>query len=132
MSSENKFYQKWWFWAIIGVVILGIIINFSSNPSDSSTDLTGQVTNNNNLEDNSADNLVQEETEVKNCLPNWQCSSWSTCSSGGQQTRICTDSNNCGIADGKLPETQKCTPPTWHEVTVFSGTEDKTTDIFNR
>ncbi len=42
MAEENKFYTKWWFWAIIGVVILGVIINFSSNSSNSSTDSTSQ------------------------------------------------------------------------------------------
>lgn len=41
------------------------------------------------------------------CTPNWQCTAWSTCSSG-VQTRTCTDSNNCGVSTGRPSEVQAC------------------------
>jgi hypothetical protein len=34
------------------------------------------------------------------CTPNWQCTAWSSCTNS-QQTRTCTDSNNCGVTTGK-------------------------------
>ncbi|HEB46993.1 MAG TPA: DUF4352 domain-containing protein, partial [Candidatus Pacearchaeota archaeon] len=36
-------------------------------------------------------------------------SSWSECGASGIQTRICTDSNNCGTLKNKPSETQTCT-----------------------
>jgi hypothetical protein len=45
------------------------------------------------------------------CTPNWSCGSWGTCSNG-QQTRTCTDSNNCGVTTGRPAITQSCTTPT--------------------
>jgi type II secretory pathway component PulJ len=35
----------------------------------------------------------------KNCTPNWQCGEWNLCLNG-QQTKICTDSNDCGKDTG--------------------------------
>lgn len=48
-----------------------------------------------------------------NCTESWSCTSWSTCSSSGIQTRTCTDSNSCGTELGKPAESQGCTyvPP---------------------
>lgn len=43
------------------------------------------------------------------CTENWQCSSWSSCTNN-QQTRTCTDLNNCGTTNNKPIETQSCTP----------------------
>lgn len=42
------------------------------------------------------------------CIPNWQYSTWSTCS-GGTQTRTATDSNNCGVTTGRQALSQSCT-----------------------
>lgn len=39
------------------------------------------------------------------CNPNWQCTAWSACLYN-QQTRTCTDSNNCGVTNPNL--TQSC------------------------
>ena len=39
------------------------------------------------------------------CTPNWQCSNWSACT-GLQQTRTCTDLNNCNTTNGKPLLTQ--------------------------
>jgi len=41
------------------------------------------------------------------CTPNWQCGSWGACSNG-QQTRTCTDSNNCGVTTNKPQVAQSC------------------------
>ena len=56
------------------------------------------------------------------CTPNWQCSEWSACVSG-QQTKTCTDSNNCGVTTGKPVESQACTAtctPNW-QCSVWSA-----------
>ena len=121
--TENKFYHKWWFWAIVGVVILGIIINFSSNSPTGSVIQEG-------VQDSSQNDLIQEEVQESVCISNWQCDSWSKCSDFGTQARICSDTNNCKNGTGKPFESQSCTPPSWHEVTFFSGTDTKTTDTF--
>jgi hypothetical protein len=44
------------------------------------------------------------------CSPSWQCANWTTCSCSGNQTRSCTDSNNCGTQSGKPAETETCNP----------------------
>jgi hypothetical protein len=42
------------------------------------------------------------------CVENWQCGSWTTCSSGSQ-TRSCGDTNNCGTINNKPITSQSCT-----------------------
>lgn len=42
------------------------------------------------------------------CTESWTCSSWGACS-GGQQTRVCVDSNNCGTTTTRPAITQTCT-----------------------
>ncbi|MBT9169431.1 MAG: hypothetical protein DDT19_02791 [Syntrophomonadaceae bacterium] len=47
------------------------------------------------------------------CVPDWQCSDWQplpetiACGQPFTQTRTCTDSNNCGIEEGKPTDTQE-------------------------
>ncbi|MBI2667523.1 Ig-like domain-containing protein [Candidatus Woesearchaeota archaeon] len=41
------------------------------------------------------------------CTESWSCTSYSACSNG-QQTRTCTDSNNCGTTNNKPAESQSC------------------------
>lgn len=41
------------------------------------------------------------------CTENWTCSSWGSCSNN-QQTRTCTDNNNCGTTINKPITTQNC------------------------
>jgi hypothetical protein len=43
-----------------------------------------------------------------NCKPDWKCSNWGICY-GGQQTKTCTDSNNCDLGTGEPALTQPCT-----------------------
>ncbi len=47
------------------------------------------------------------------CTPNWSCADWQplpetiACGKAFTQTRTCTDSNNCGIDEGKPIEQQE-------------------------
>ena len=43
----------------------------------------------------------------RRCNPDWQCSGWSECANG-QQTRTCSDLENCGTSSGKPAESQLC------------------------
>lgn len=79
---------------IIGLIILGII------SSSSSIDTNNYNSNEINQESNS---------QVNDCVPDWQCASWSECSEFGKQTRTCQDNNNCGTNPGKPAVTQTCT-----------------------
>ncbi|MBP7708183.1 hypothetical protein KA107_00735 [Candidatus Pacearchaeota archaeon] len=46
------------------------------------------------------------------CASNWSCASWAVCSSAGNQTRVCTDLNNCTSPTIAKPiESQTCMPP---------------------
>jgi len=47
---------------------------------------------------------------TSSCTENWTCASWSTCING-QQTRACTDQNECGTTKNKPNETQDCVAP---------------------
>jgi hypothetical protein len=42
------------------------------------------------------------------CEENWTCSEWSECSPQGVQTRVCSDTNNCGTTENKPSETRSC------------------------
>ena len=42
------------------------------------------------------------------CTTNWHCNTWNTCINS-QQTRICTDLNNCGVLTEKPSILQSCT-----------------------
>ena len=56
---------------------------------------------------------IQQNTQQiaqNTCTPNWQCGDWTTCANS-QQTRTCTDSNNCGNTNGKPVLTQSCNMP---------------------
>ncbi|MFZ5365168.1 MAG: hypothetical protein ACOZBH_03150 [Patescibacteria group bacterium] len=41
------------------------------------------------------------------CQPSWSCTNWSSCANCFQ-TRVCTDSHNCGTTSGKPAESQSC------------------------
>lgn len=66
-----------------------------------------------------------QQTSQNICTPNWQCTSWSTCSNSNQ-TRTCTDQNNCGNNNGKPILTQSCSlPPTCNLVGKQVGGQGK-------
>lgn len=61
-----------------------------------------------------ADSTIYDDSDnyftiaaATSCAPVWSCGTWSTCVSG-QQTRTCTDANNCGTTTGKPALTQTC------------------------
>lgn len=67
------------------------------------------ATDNQNTIDNTTINTNQA------CAESWTCASWSTCLNG-QQTRTCTDRNNCGTNNLKPMVQQTCTAscsPDW-------------------
>ena len=45
--------------------------------------------------------------EYQGCTEDWSCSAWSNCIDG-QQTRTCSDTNNCGTTNNKPVEGQSC------------------------
>ena len=63
-----------------------------------------------------ADTTVNGTTPTV-CTENWSCTTYapSTCPISQQQTRTCTDLENCGTTTNKPAETQSCTyvPPWW-------------------
>jgi len=48
-----------------------------------------------------------EEDSVKCTNEDWDCDEWNSCS-GGNQTRVCTDNNDCGTTLDKPVEIQNC------------------------
>ena len=54
-----------------------------------------------------SNNCTATGCQVGSCTPNWTCTSWGSCD-GYQQTRTCTDTNNCGVTTGKPSESQSC------------------------
>lgn len=79
----------------------------------------------------SGQQCVNNQCQGPICTPNWQCTSWSTCS-GNSQSRTCTDSNTCGVTTGKPITVQSCSgscTPNW-QCTTWStcsgGTQSRT------
>jgi hypothetical protein len=61
------------------------------------------------------------------CTPLWSCTNWSECVDGNQ-TRICTKTNNCGsLLSGKPNETRNCTIET-NEEEIIEEDNGNTTD----
>jgi len=53
------------------------------------------------------------------CTPEWSCTAWSECKAG-QQTRTCTDVNNCNTLSGKPEESKPCeVQPGKHDYTLY-------------
>lgn len=53
---------------------------------------------------------VPAPTPPKDCKPNWQCTTWTVCSNF-QQSRTCTDKNNCRVSTDKPIISQPCIMP---------------------
>jgi PGF-pre-PGF domain-containing protein len=51
------------------------------------------------------------------CTENWTCSEWANCKDGSQ-TRVCTDSNDCGSVEQKPVEAQVCEKPFFEQVNL--------------
>jgi len=52
-------------------------------------------------------NSAVRETILSDCTPNWTCTDWGGCFNS-TRSRICTDSNQCGINTGKPNITESC------------------------
>lgn len=74
------------------------------------------------------ENIINNET----CTPNWLCNSWTNCTSN-QQTRICIDTNNCGVFIGKPSESQTCTSSneTQTNQTTSGNSQSQTSNLLN-
>ncbi len=53
------------------------------------------------------DGSQQQQPSQPSCTENWDCGSWSSCYNG-QQTRTCTDKNNCGTSVSKPGTLRTC------------------------
>lgn len=78
------------------VVILLVFISGCTGPSPECSDGTCESRE-------TADSCPED----CGCTPSWQCTTWSDCINE-QQTRACTDLNDCGTNEGKPPEVQTC------------------------
>lgn len=58
------------------------------------------------------------------CTPDWTCTDFSPalCPSSCSQTRVCTDTNSCGVDTGKPAETQSCSGGDCNGVTCDCNT----------
>lgn len=57
------------------------------------------------------------QTINETCIEDWQCGSWSSCVNE-QQTRTCTDSNNCNTTINKSVTSQNCTIQDTNDTTM--------------
>jgi len=62
---------------------------------------------------NTNDNNTNNNTNTNTCTPDWDCGDWLTCVNS-QQTKICTDLNNCGTTTNKPATSQSCCEPKWY------------------
>ncbi len=78
---------------IFTIIVLFLVSVFS---------ITGFVIANNET------NQTNNQGNETNCTENWSCTNWSDCVNENQ-TRICTDINDCNTTDEKPEESQSCT-----------------------
>ena len=57
-SKKKKFYQKWWFWVIVGILVLGVIGMFSEDETEIEPISTDSV----QVEDTAKDTVANTET----------------------------------------------------------------------
>ncbi len=70
----------------------------------------------NSITDNKADLYFRQIAEA--CIENWNCTEWTNCTDG-EQTRTCTDLNDCKTEKNKPEEIQECEV----EETIYSCAE---------
>ncbi len=122
-KKTKKWYKRWYMivaYCFVGLMIIGAIL-----PDTETNQNQGNLALTDNL-DNSYESNVQKiyvcsdgsevgnsndcpEEEIEVCNPNWQCSSWSECSTFGKKSRTCTDINDCGTTTSKPVVSQSCT-----------------------
>lgn len=106
-KKQNWFRKHWMITIFLGLIALGMVSSIFNNLTGNNTN-SGLTGNSIQEQKSIPSNISTIQEEVKTCNPNWQCSSWSDCSSSGTQTRTCTDSNSCGTITSKPEESQTC------------------------
>jgi len=96
-KNKNWFARHWIISIFLGLIVLGM---FGAIFGGDNSNTTGNIVD---------EQDEQEQEGIAQCNTDWSCSSWSECGASGIQTRICTDSNDCGTNSGKPSETQTCT-----------------------
>jgi len=96
----------------------------NSSQSQSATDLNHCDINNDFQLATRNCEMPQNQTNQTLCSSSWTCSSWTTCSNN-QQSRTCSDINNCGNQTNKPIESQSCSSSisTSHHHTSTSNSE---------
>ncbi len=93
----NLTYSNWILWHINGNVRTDVTTLYNFRLFSDTAIFDGFNTSN-----------ITFEIEGNNeCMENWDCSDWSSCSDN-QQSRSCTDLNNCGTENNKPSEQQSC------------------------
>jgi SOS response regulatory protein OraA/RecX len=115
-QTKKTIWTRWYMivlYVFVGLMIIGALLPDSNNSQTN----TNTQNPNSNLNVQSTDNLVNQQNAQTNapasqqisCTPDWQCGSWSACSSSEKQTRECSDENNCGTSSGKPQLSKSCT-----------------------
>lgn len=91
---------------------LDLAVNYT--PSSPSSESGGR-----GKESSSSPPISSSSSISSSCTEKWQCSEWSECASPGVQTRICTDTNDCGTTLKKPSQSQDCKLTTTQTSTNF-------------
>ena len=84
----------------------------SSCPIDCGACRAAQQTGGGSVQTNQPKNQTKTASgQTQSCTESWSCTDWSTCANN-QQSRTCTDANNCGTTTKKPAESQTCTAGT--------------------
>jgi len=102
---KSKYYIPLLILLLIIVVFVGFFINWYVQQQITTLPGTSQEQT---TEPKQTSELTTQEKQPS-CTSSWECSQWSECSTFGEQTRICTDKNNCGVTTNKPIESQACT-----------------------
>ena len=113
MVTEIK--NKNWFrkhWIISIFLVLSVIGSIGTIFEEDSinTQVSNQAENkisSASIAESSQIELTPEKIDT--CTPDWDCGSWSKCSSSEVQNRKCTDINSCGILNNKPSISRACT-----------------------
>ena len=132
-EKKKPWYKTWWAIVIFIFLGLGLIGGFLPNDSETSNSIKSEIicdkpyllvgtsccldNNDNRVCDKDESSQAQNNSDsqqTKVCVQDWGCTSWSICSTSGQQTRNCTlVTNNCNeIPKDKPIESQSCPPAT--------------------
>jgi hypothetical protein len=95
---------------MINIVLGSNTINYNLSSGNHTWKIIANDSNNNNYNSETRNIIINLSSQ---CLPNWNCTSWSLCTNGWQ-TRTCTDLNSCNNNIGKPAESASCScTPDW-------------------